>query len=162
MTAFILHTVFQIRQGGFKKYSIRNSTNLSHGIIAWTKIDLPVHLLFCWLDKYFVLSHLWTRKMNRGNIIQFIMFPKDLVRFALISGSSVRETLRSWREKNCLSTLNWEPHTQWNRHSSYVNLLHPKFIFQNQSVIILIGPRFMIAVLAHTHRVSKWSHKLYR
>lgn len=96
----------------------------------------------CWLDKCCAFSRLRARQMNRVNMIQFIMFLEDLARFALISGSSVRETLWSWREKkkNCLSSLNWEPHTQWKRHSSYVNLLHPKFIFQNQSVNILIGP----------------------
>lgn len=50
--------------------------------------------------------------MNRVNIIQFIMFLTDLARFALISGSSVSETLWSWREKknkDSLSALNWEP-----------------------------------------------------
>lgn len=49
--------------------------------------------------------------MNKVNIIQFIMFLTDLARFALISGSSVNETLWSWRgkKKYSLSALNWEP-----------------------------------------------------
>lgn len=143
------------------KYRIRTCSQLSIKARHCMNNDGPTYsFAICWLDRCCVLSHLWTRQMNRVNVILFIMFLEDLVRFALISGSSVRETLWSRRErekekKNCLRSLNWEPHTQWKRHSSYVNLLHPKFVFQNQSVNILIGTQFMIAALAHSRHV--WS-----
>lgn len=101
------HKKIAVNYSRFKKlpHNSLHGNRTILGLILYSKArhsmnnDRPTYsFAICWLDKCCVLSHLWTRKMNRANMIQFIMFLEDLVRFALISGSSVRETLWSWRE----------------------------------------------------------------
>jgi len=91
----------------------------------WINNDRLSHSFsICWLDKCFVLSHLWTWQMTRANMIQFIMFLEDLVRFALISGSSVRETLWSWRWKKTASPHLIGSHTRSERDTAAMSTFY--------------------------------------
>lgn len=133
--------------------------------------------VFRGLDKCCLCSHLQTRQMNRVNIIQFIIFLKDLVRFALISGSSVRETPWScggnggggldggggvFERKTCLSALNWEPHTQRKETQQlcqpFTSRIHlPKSIRQHPNWCSLYDYRAGFALRGSE---AKWSRKL--